>query len=215
MQITFYGAAGGVTGSKHLVEVGGKQVLLDCGTFQGLPDLRDRNRSLPFAPDVIDQVVLSHAHIDHSGMLPLLVKNGYRGKIFATKATIDVAHWMLKDMAKIERQDAKYRIKHKIGAPNSREALFSEEDVEEVAKRFEPVDYVRLGGDWKQILPNVKLKFYDAGHILGSAITVLEMEEGGKMKRLAFTGDLGPSGMPLLFDPQIPQEEITILITAL
>ncbi len=213
MNITFYGAAGGVTGSKHLVEAGDKKVLLDCGTFQGLSDVRERNRSLPFAPDTIDQVVLSHAHIDHSGMLMLLVKNGYQGKIFATKATIDVAQWMMKDMAKIERQDAKYRMKHKFGAPDSREALFTEEDVEEAVKRFEPVEYARRGGGWKQILPNVKLKFYDAGHILGSAITVLEMEEKGKVERLAYTGDLGPSGMPLLFDPQVPREEITTLIT--
>jgi len=220
MQITFYGGAGGVTGSKHLVEVGGRRILLDCGTFQGLSDVRERNRSLPFPPESIDQVVLSHAHIDHCGMLPLLVKNGFRGSIFATQATCDMAMLMMEDMAGIEKQDARYRVKHKIGPPDFREPLFTQDDVLAVKERFVPVPYARDSGKWFDVLQTasgdgvqVRLKFYDAGHILGSAISVLEFQQGEVVQRLAYSGDVGSPGTPLLYDPQVPKEEIqTVLL---
>ena len=116
MDVTFYGAAGGVTGSKHVVDLGeGGRLLLDCGMWQGMSDMKARNRVIPFAPDSIDAVVLSHAHIDHSGMLPLLVKRGFTGSIYATPATKDVVRYMLADTAKIERYDAEFRQKKKIG----------------------------------------------------------------------------------------------------
>ena len=124
-RVTFFGGVGGVTGSKHLIETEGLKILLDCGTFQGLSDVRERNRGFPFAPDSIDHVVLSHAHIDHSGMLPLLVKRGFTGKVFATAATRDVVELMLEDMARIEVYDSEYRAKKHIGAPDDRVPLFT------------------------------------------------------------------------------------------
>jgi metallo-beta-lactamase family protein len=211
--ITFFGGAGNVTGSKHLVEVAGKKILFDCGTFQGLADVRERNRSLPFPPDSIDAVVLSHAHLDHCGMLPLLVKRGFTGKVFSTDATKDVARRMLEDMAGIEAQDAEYRAAHHIGSPDDRVPLVTLDDVTALMDHFETIPYARDdNGVWHEIVPGVRIKFYDAGHILGSAITVLEYEEDGTMHHIAYTGDLGPKGVPLLHDPEIPVEEIETLL---
>jgi metallo-beta-lactamase family protein len=173
MQVTFYGAAGQVTGSKHLIEVGDQRILLDCGTFQGLSDVRERNRSFVFTPESITHVVLSHAHLDHCGMLPLLVKRGFTGKIFATPATRDVAEYMLNDAASIEEQDAEYRAKHHLGAPDEREPLFTPADIPAVMAQFETVPYARDTNAWQTIAPGVELKFYDAGHILGSAILMV------------------------------------------
>lgn len=212
MRITFYGGAGGVTGSKFLLEVGKRRLLLDCGTFQGLPDVRERNRNFPFPPDSIDAVVLSHAHIDHCGMLPLLVKRGFRGSVFMTPATADLAERMLKDAAGIELQDADFRQRHHVGAPDDRVPLFTPDDIPAVVDRFRPTSYVRQENGWHDVTDGVRLKFYDAGHILGSAVTVLECTEGNRTARLAYTGDLGPRGAPLLFDPQVPTEDIGVLI---
>ncbi|MBI3255450.1 MAG: MBL fold metallo-hydrolase [Candidatus Andersenbacteria bacterium] len=212
MNITFYGGAGAVTGSKHLLEVEGKRILLDCGTFQGLSDMRERNRSLPFAPESIDGVVISHAHLDHIGMLPILVKRGFKGKIFATFATRDVAQYMLRDAATIEEQDAAYRMKHRLGAPDDRVPLFTVDDIPAVMDHFAVLPYAREDRSWHEILPGFRLKFYDAGHILGSAVTVLEARDGGETKRLAYSGDVGPSGMPLLHDPEVPLEELSTLL---
>ncbi|MEX1111863.1 MAG: MBL fold metallo-hydrolase [Candidatus Andersenbacteria bacterium] len=210
--ITFYGAAGGVTGSKHLLEIGDERILLDCGTFQGLPDIRERNRSLPFPPESIDHVVLSHAHQDHCGMLPLLVKRGFTGSIFATPATRDVTARMLTDSAGIEVQDAEYRQRHHIGPPDDRQPQFTPEDIPPTIDHFVDVPYVRESKDWHSISDTMKLKFYDAGHILGSAVTVLEFPLNGKQFRLAYTGDLGSSDMPLLPDPEPPLEPIDLLL---
>lgn len=210
--ITFFGGAGSVTGSKHLVEVAGKRILLDCGTFQGLPDVRSRNRTFPFPPESIDAVILSHAHLDHCGMLPLLVKRGYTGKIFSTMATRDVASRMLEDAAGIEMQDAAYRAKHHLGAPDEREPLFTLDDIPPTIDRFEPLPYARDDGAWQEILPGVAMKLYDAGHILGSATTVIRYEEHGEVRHVAYTGDMGPKGVPLLHDPEIPVEEIHTLL---
>lgn len=212
MNIAFYGGAGAVTGSKHVVESGGQRLLLDCGTFQGLPDMRERNRALPFTPESIDAVVISHAHLDHIGMLPLLVKRGFTGKIFATPATRDVAQYMLQDAAGIEVQDALYRAKHHIGAPDERVPLFTLDDIPPVMARFVGVPYARTQNQWQPVTDSMRIKFYDAGHILGSAITVVEGTEGGRATRIAYSGDVGPSGMPLLHDPEIPQEEISTLL---
>lgn len=213
MQVTFYGAAGGVTGSKHLIDTGKVRILLDCGTFQGLSDVRERNRSFPFQPDLIDHVILSHAHIDHCGMLPLLVKKGFNGKIFSTPATRDVAQHMLEDSAGIEEQDAIYRQKHHIGAARDREPLFTIDDIPLVMDKFVEVDYARVKPGWTQVMSGVKVKFYDAGHILGSAVTVLELDGSDGVKRLAYSGDVGAPGTPILYDPQVPQEEVgTVLL---
>ncbi|OGY36705.1 MAG: hypothetical protein A3E36_03975 [Candidatus Andersenbacteria bacterium RIFCSPHIGHO2_12_FULL_45_11b] len=210
--ITFFGGAGSVTGSKHLIEVAGKRILFDCGTFQGLPDVRERNRAFSFPPESIDAVVLSHAHLDHCGMLPLLVKRGFKGNIFATGATKDVAARMLEDMAGIEMQDAEYRMAHHIGSPDDRIPLITLEDLPEVMNRFVAVPYARDSDTWHEIIPGVHIKLYDAGHILGSAVIVLQYEENGKMHVIAYTGDMGPMGVPLLHDPEIPKEPVETLL---
>lgn len=212
MTITCYGAAGGVTGSKHLIETDGQRILLDCGTFQGLPDVRARNRGLPFAPESIDAVVLSHAHLDHCGMLPLLVQRGFTGPILATPATCAIARLMLEDMARIEEYDAQYRRERKLGAPDEREPLFTVAEVAPTLARFEPVPYVREHGTWRRIGAGARLKLYDAGHILGSAVPVVEVVSDGELRRVAYSGDLGPPGMPLLHDPEVPDEAIDVLL---
>lgn len=210
--ITFFGGAGSVTGSKHLVEIAGKRILLDCGTFQGLPDVRSRNRTFPFAPESLDAVVLSHAHLDHCGMLPLLVKRGYVGNIYSTDATREVTSYMLQDSAGIEEQDVLYKRKHHIGSPDEREPLFTSEDVLLTMDRFVSVPYARNESGWEEILPGISLKLYDAGHILGSSIIVLRYEESGELRHIAYTGDVGPRGVPMLHDPEIPKENIHTLL---
>ncbi len=212
MQVTFYGAAGGVTGSRHVVDLGDKKILLDCGIFQGLPDVRERNRSLPFPPESIAYVILSHAHLDHSGMLPLLVKRGFAGPILATPATADLVRLMLADSAGIEVQDAEYRARHHVGAPDERVPLFTPADIPATMERFVRVDYVRKTGGWYAIEPGLRLKFYDAGHILGSAVTVLEWDSADGKKHLAYTGDVGPDDVPLLHPPHVPQEDLPTLL---
>ncbi len=175
MNITFYGGVGEVTGSKHLVEIGGMKILLDCGFHQGhRKEARELNSRLPFDPASIDAVVLSHAHLDHCGMLPLLIKGGYKGKIYSTPATKDVTEWILKDAAHIQMQDAAHLARHGSQGAHLAEPLYTIDDIPRVIERFEGVPYVRDTGVWYQLGKNVKLKFYDAGHILGSAVIVLE-----------------------------------------
>lgn len=212
MEINFLGGAGGVTGSKHLIETDNARILLDCGLFQGLLDVRSRNRVLPFTPESITAVVLSHAHIDHCGMLPLLVKRGYTGPIYATPATRDVAERMMNDAAGIEVQDAEYRMKHKIGAKHDREPLFSPADIPSVMRLFVDVPYARDVRGWQSLASNVRLKMYDAGHILGSAAPLVEISSGNSVQRILFTGDLGANGMPLIPDPETPEESVGVVL---
>ncbi|MDA1168935.1 MAG: MBL fold metallo-hydrolase [bacterium] len=211
--ITFFGGAGSVTGSKYLVSIAGKKILLDCGTFQGLSDARSRNRQFSFSPTDVDAVVLSHAHLDHCGMLPLLVKKGFRGSIFSTLATKAVATYILHDSAGIEEQDVAYKRKHNIGTQDEQEPLFTIEDVAATMKRFVPIPYARnIAQGWTEILSGISVKLYDAGHILGSSITVLRYEEAGEVRHVAYTGDVGPIGVPMLHDPEIPRENIHTLL---
>lgn len=210
--VTFFGGAGGVTGSKHLVSVGDTRVLLDCGLSQGLPDTRERNRSLPFPPESIDAVIVSHGHLDHIGMLPILAKRGFTGPIYATAATIGVAQYLLQDFAQLEAQDANYNQRHHYGPPDAREPLVTPEDIVRTMKQFVPVPYQRDDQTWHEAATGVRFKFYDAGHILGSAVTVLEATNGSAPSYLAYTGDLGPPNVPILHDPEVPQEPITTLL---
>src|SRR5215475_7805623 len=175
MKLTFWGAAGTVTGSMHLLETGGKRILLDCGMYQGRRKIAEqRNRNLPIDPATIDAVVLSHAHIDHSGNLPTLVKRGYAGPIFATPATIDLCKWMLLDTAHIQEKDAEFvnkRLNQRRaqGQENgSVEPLYVTADAEATIPRFQPVAY-HEGHNLSQTLSYVP---YDAGHILGSSSLV-------------------------------------------
>jgi metallo-beta-lactamase family protein len=200
MKLTFHGAAGEVTGSQHLIETDNLRVLLDCGFFQGSrAKSRAKNERFRCEPRKLDGVVLSHAHIDHSGNLPGLYRAGFRGPIFCTRATADIAGVMLRDSAKIQAEDARYLPRHlKKGHP-AVEPLYNEKHVREVEKLFEPLDY----GEWHELSPEFKLRFSDAGHILGSAISEMQIEDAGDMRRVVFTGDLGRRGLPLLRDPTL------------
>jgi metallo-beta-lactamase family protein len=212
MHIEFVGAAQTVTGSMHLVRAGGSTILLDCGMFQGRRrESFERNQRLPVDPKAIDAVVLSHAHIDHSGALPMLVKSGYEGPIYATPATRDLCAVMLRDAAAIQQSDARFlnRQNEKSGIEGPEvEPLYDDEDVIETIGRFYSVPY-RHGAT---LTPDVKLRFLDAGHVLGSAITVLDLSEGEKHRRLVFTGDLGRYDRPILRDPEVAEGADALLM---
>lgn len=212
MKIKFCGAAGTTTGSQHLLEVNGKKILLDCGMYQGRRDESYRkNRQFDFFdPREIDAVVLSHAHIDHSGNLPNLVKNGFKGNIYCTFATRDLCQIMLPDSARIQEHDIIYLNKHKEKGTPFLEPLYTEEDVERVMKLFVNIGYERP----LPIGDGISLSFYDAGHILGSAQVVLDIDdkEDGKHKRLLFSGDIGRGNNEILPDPAIvPDVDIMLM----
>lgn len=209
MRLTFLGAARSVTGSMHLLEANGHRVLLECGLFQGKrSEARERNRHVPVAADQIDVVSLSHAHIDHSGNLPNLVRAGYKGRIKVTPATADLAKVLLLDSAYLQEKDAEFLNRHR--KPNEAEVIpiYTRQDAEETNTRFDGVPY----HEPQTLVPGVRATYYDAGHILGSAATVFEIEEGGRTVRLGFTGDLGRPRHPILRDPQ-PLPRLDYLIT--
>lgn len=201
MKITFLGATQTVTGSMHLLEVNGAQILLDCGLFQGRrQESWERNRSLPFDARQLQAMILSHAHIDHSGNIPNLVSSGYRGKIYATAATRDLCSAMLLDSAHLQESDVTYvnKKRRKQGLP-AVEPIYTTADARASLRHLVSVDYRAPF----EVAPGVQATFYDAGHILGAAITVLDVEENGRRYRLCFTGDLGRVGLPILRDPEV------------
>jgi len=203
MFITFHGAAKTVTGSQHLIEVNGKRLLLDCGLYQGhRKDMLARNRNLPFHPEQIDAVVLSHAHIDHSGNLPNLIKNGYRGDVLATSATIDLLRSMLPDSGHIQERNAEYANRHRDKDEPEAEPIYTEQDAHDALSSFRAVSY----NTPQEILPGVHLTLIDAGHMLGSATVVLDIEERGRehSRRLVFSGDIGRHDIPIIRDPVVP-----------
>jgi metallo-beta-lactamase family protein len=200
MQLTFWGAAQTVTGSMHLLETNGQRILLDCGLYQGKRQLSyERNLNLPFDPASIDVVILSHAHIDHSGNLPNLVKQGFRGSIWSTPATRDLCVAMLQDSGHIQEQDTAYvnRKRARDGLPPV-EPLYTKHDAIEAVKQFVSINYHRPFSP----AAGVTATFLDAGHILGSAIVVLDIVEDQRQRRLVFSGDLGRQGMAILRDPE-------------
>lgn len=200
MKLQFWGAARTVTGSMHLIEVNGQRLLLDCGLYQGRrKEAFERNRILPFDPGLIDAVILSHAHIDHSGNLPSLVRGGFCGSIYATSATRDLCAYMLLDSAHLQENDVEYvnRRRRKQGKTPF-EPLYTQADAVDTLKRFHSVDYDQPF----RPLSGVTVSFRDAGHILGSAIVALDLAENGRTVRLLFSGDIGRRGLPILRDPQ-------------
>jgi metallo-beta-lactamase family protein len=210
VKISFLGAAQTVTGSMHLIEANAHRVLLECGMFQGRREESNaRNRNLPFDPKTVDRMILSHAHIDHSGNIPTLCKSGYRGDILCTSATRDLANVMLRDSAHIQMSDAEHVTERnqRKGLPPL-EPLYTIEDAEASIKQFVGFAYGRP----VPVTPGITATFFDAGHILGSAITLLEIVENGRRMRLAFTGDLGRRGLPILRDPQLVPD-VDCLIT--
>jgi len=213
MKIKFAGAAGEVTGSKHLITFNGKKILLDCGMFQGRRRESDEKNLHPlFDAKEIDIVILSHAHMDHSGNLPYLVKKGFKGPIYCTHATRDVANYMLLDSAAIQENEFKWMQKHrkKFEAGAMKEPFYTLEDAEKTLKLFRSVDYEQSF----VVDDGVVASFYDAGHILGSALVhmIFYDKKSKKHLRFCFTGDLGRRGLPILRDPQ-PIPETDVLVT--
>jgi metallo-beta-lactamase family protein len=199
MHIEFSGAAREVTGSCHILHVGGRRVLLDCGLFQGRrAESREKNERLPVDPEAVDAVLLSHAHIDHAGRLPYLVRQGYSGSIWTTSATRDLSAVMLADSANIQSRDAEYLRRQ--GRP-VHEPLYDLRDAMQAVDQMIGVPYDR----WVDVLPGVRAQFTDAGHILGSASVVVEAVEGNRTHRVIFSGDIGRSGLPIIRDPSPPR----------
>ena len=198
MELTFAGAAREVTGSCHLVHTGGRTVALDFGLFQGRRrETYEKNRTLPLPVEALDAVVLSHAHIDHAGRLPLLAREGYANTVWATAATRDLSAVMLADAAHIQEQDAAFL------ARRGKEAiapLYTVRDAARVGALMVGVPYRRP----IEVVPGVHATFVDAGHILGSASVVLDCTEGTRTRRLVFSGDIGRSGLPIIRDPEPP-----------
>ncbi|MFM9910841.1 MAG: MBL fold metallo-hydrolase RNA specificity domain-containing protein [Chitinophagaceae bacterium] len=211
MKIAFHGAARTVTGSKHLLSLAnGKKFLLDCGMFQGMgKDTETLNRNWGFEPSEVSHLILSHAHIDHSGLIPKLVKDGFRGKIFCTPATKDLASILLEDSAEIQEDDVKYENKRRAadGVPYLK-PLYTIEDAKAALSHLQSVQY----GQWVKVDDDLELLFTDAGHIIGSAAVHLKVMENGKTTRITFSGDVGRYRDVILKSPDIfPQADYILL----
>ncbi len=210
MDIGFLGAAGTVTGSCFHLRVGGQQLLLDCGLFQGRREQEKLNRGLlPFDPATLGAVVLSHAHLDHSGRLPILVRRGFRGPIHATPASIDLLRVLLADAARLQEADAERenRQRQRLGKGMVK-PLFTAADADAVMRRMRPLDFDAPTA----ILPGVRATLVPAGHILGAASIVLDLEEDGRRRRLAFSGDLGQHDSWMLPGPRAPDRADLVLL---
>src|SRR5579863_259466 len=210
MKLTFWGAAQAVTGSMHHLEADGKRYLLDCGMYQGhRKEAEERNRKFPFRVPSISAVILSHAHIDHSGNLPLLVKNGFSGPIYATPATVDLCRAMLLDTAHIQEKDVEFLNKRRQKRGEGViQPLFTTQDAEKTLPLFEAVQYHTP----KQLSPRLGYECFDAGHILGSSTILLHCQTDAGEVRLAFSGDLGRPNVPIIRDPEpMPPADYLIL----
>ncbi len=211
MKIAFHGAARTVTGSKHLISLtNGKKYLLDCGMFQGMGKDTDRlNRNWGFEPRDVTHLILSHAHIDHSGLIPKLVKDGFGGRIFCTPATKDLTTILLEDSAEIQEDEVKYENKRRAaeGMPYL-QPLYTTNDAKAALDIFQSVQY----GQWSRVDENVELLYTDAGHIIGSAAVHLKIKENGKVTRLTFSGDVGRYRDIILKSPEVfPQADFILL----
>jgi metallo-beta-lactamase family protein len=202
MRVNFHGAAQTVTGSQHLLGINGYRLLLDCGLYQGRrEETYSRNLNFVYDPRKVDAVILSHAHIDHAGNLPNIVKNGYEGPIYATRATVDLAPIMIADSGRIQESDAEFvNRKRESRGEEPIEPLYTEADAQRASALFRAVDYNQPF----EPVPGVVARFVEAGHILGSAAISLEIEEKGRRIRFWFSGDIGRYNLPLLRDPVLP-----------
>jgi metallo-beta-lactamase family protein len=212
-KLTFLGAAGTVTGSKYLVEAAGKRLLVDCGIFQGSEELSERNyKPLPIDPKTFDYTVLTHAHLDHTGWLPVLVKDGYHQPIYANPATIELTTLLLKDSAHLQQEDAEHAAKHSQSKKNNghlnHEPLYAPEDVDSVLKLMKPMP--RSGAF--DISAEFRIASYDAGHILGSSSLELTIGENGRKTVVVFSGDIGRYEQVILNDPTTPPSRADVLL---
>jgi metallo-beta-lactamase family protein len=208
-KLTFLGAAGTVTGSKYLVEAAGKRLLVDCGLFQGSQELQDRNyKPLSIDPKTIDYLLLTHAHLDHTGWLPVLVKAGYRGPIFANPATIELTTLLLKDSAHLQEEDTLHAQIHKDSRHANPQPLYTSEDVDPALKLIKSMP---RSGPF-DLSPEFRVASFDAGHILGSSSLELTISEGGKKTVVVFSGDIGRYNQPILNDPTTPPSSADVLI---
>ena len=202
MKLHFHGAARSVTGSRHLLETRTGSVLLDCGLYQGpREEAFKRNRVFGFDPKSVHAVILSHAHIDHSGALPALVKSGWSGPIYATPATADLAALMLADSASIQERDVQF-VNQREGT--RREPLYASDDARATAALIRPIPYHQVF----EAAPNLHVSFHDAGHMLGSSLVKLEAEG----KKIVFTGDLGRASLPILRSPELLSGADTVIL---
>jgi metallo-beta-lactamase family protein len=202
VRLSFHGAAQTVTGSQHLLEINGARLLLECGLYQGRrEESYRRNREFRYDPRSVNAVVLSHAHIDHSGNLPNLVRQGFSGLVYATSATADLSDIMLRDSGHIQESDAAFVNKKLRRGDSPVQPIYTMADAEQVAGYFHSVEYRQ----WFEPIPGVKAQFFDAGHILGSAGVLLEIVENGRHLRFWFSGDIGRFKLPLLQDPVLPE----------
>jgi metallo-beta-lactamase family protein len=214
MRIIFHGAARNVTGSCHLVECQGKQILIDCGIYQGSRDMHEENQhDFGFDPTAIDALLLTHSHLDHCGRIPLLHKRGFRGTILATAATRELARLVLLDSARIQEEEARYRnykaSKRRDRSSTPVEALYGTLDALNFLDAF--VDSASFGHA-QELFPGIRATFYDAGHILGSACILLDLEEDGTRRRVLFSGDLGYDGRAILPNPaHPPQADVVVM----
>ena len=194
MRLTFLGGAGTVTGSKYLLDIGGRRLLIDCGLFQGFKQLRLRNwEPLPVSPAIIDDVVLTHAHLDHSGYVPLLVRNGFAGRVICTEATRDLCGILLPDSGHLEEQDAEFANRHGFSKHRPALPLYTEADARAALSRFASLDYGRA----RDLGNGVMLRFAYAGHILGAAAAIISLGD----RKIVFSGDLGRSDDPVMRPP--------------
>jgi len=211
MKIAFHGAAQTVTGSKHLITLkNGKKILLDCGMYQGMGDRTDSlNRDFGFISSEVDAMILSHAHIDHSGLIPKLVKEGFRGSIFCSPATKDLTHILLMDSAEIQESDMRFMERKRQGtAAELLQPLYTIEDAKKAMELFEAREY----GLWFDVMDGVRVMFTDAGHIIGSQCVHLQIKEDGKETRITFSGDLGRYRDVILRSPEVfPQADYIIM----
>ncbi|MHC4779079.1 MAG: MBL fold metallo-hydrolase, partial [Planctomycetota bacterium] len=211
-KLSFFGAARNVTGSRYLLEARGKRILVDCGMFQEREFQKRNWDDFPVSPDSIDAVVLTHAHLDHSGFVPRLVKKGFKGPVYGTPATGEIARIIFLDSGHIQEEDAKRKKRRheKEGRSGPRPVvpLYTVDDAERACSQLEPVRYLHplVIGD------GITVTFHDAGHILGSSMVKISIEEGGKTHSILFSGDVGRWDKPILRDPTLFEETDTLVV---